>query len=372
MTTTSSTLRRFAVKVTAIMSLIALTFPAVAFGQSETIEYYGLDALGSVRAIFNQQGNLVARMDYGPFGENLRAAIKFPTEQFAQLARDAESAQDSAEARNYSAEAGRFNRVDPVYAGLFEPQRWNRYAYVGNNPAGFIDPSGLVEESMVEVPCPAGIQGPCFDGGTVKPDNSWLIWILTFGGWGIGGGSGSSASGDDGAGSSGGWGSSFLTTVGDIVSFTTVTTGSSTPGEDEIVPTPRLATLGRAGTAAAFTAAIIITKRLPTAGSVTLFRTVSAGEMASIRNLGRYAASGSVEGKYFYPTVEQARAFARASYEAGYGPQTLTSVNVPETMLQGATSLRLPGEGTAFFFEATQLPQLGNPTVWKFWPWAGR
>ena len=66
----------------------------------ETVEYYGLDALGSVRVIFDGQGNVVDRMDYGPFGENLRAAIRFPTEQFAELARDGESGQDYAQARN--------------------------------------------------------------------------------------------------------------------------------------------------------------------------------------------------------------------------------------------------------------------------------
>jgi hypothetical protein len=92
-----------------LMLLILVATPAATFAQSETIEYYGLDALGSVRAIFDQQGNVVARMDYGPFGENLRAAIKFPTEQFAQLSRDAENGQDYAEARNYSAGTGRFS-----------------------------------------------------------------------------------------------------------------------------------------------------------------------------------------------------------------------------------------------------------------------
>jgi hypothetical protein len=103
MVTTSTTCRRLARKLLPVVSLIVFMFPALAFAQSETIEYYGLDALGSVRAIFDQQGNVVARMDYGPFGENLRAAIKFPTEQFAQLVRDAESGYDYAQARNYSA-----------------------------------------------------------------------------------------------------------------------------------------------------------------------------------------------------------------------------------------------------------------------------
>jgi RHS repeat-associated protein len=133
-------------RIARVVSLAAIglgvtVIPAAA--QSETVEYYGLDALGSVRVIFNAQGVVVDRMDYGPFGENLRAAIKFPVEQFAQLARDAESGQDYAEARNYSAGSGRLNRVDPVYAGLFNPQAWNRYAYAANNPLRFVDPEGL-------------------------------------------------------------------------------------------------------------------------------------------------------------------------------------------------------------------------------------
>lgn len=71
-----------------LAALIAL--PAAASAQSEVVEYYGLDQLGSVRVIFDAQGNVVDRMDYGPFGENLRAAIKFPVEQLAQLTRDGE------------------------------------------------------------------------------------------------------------------------------------------------------------------------------------------------------------------------------------------------------------------------------------------
>lgn len=122
--------------------LVLVLLPTSAWAQSETVEYYGLDALGSVRVIFDGQGTVVDRMDYGPFGENLRAAIKFPTEQFAQLARDPESGQDYAQARTYSPTTGRFNRVDPVYAGLFEPQGWNRYSYSLNNPAGYVDPNG--------------------------------------------------------------------------------------------------------------------------------------------------------------------------------------------------------------------------------------
>src|SRR5690606_29691080 len=47
-------------------------------------------------------------------------------------------------ARMYQPRTGRFNAVDPVFAGLFDPQQWNRYAYVRNAPLVLTDPSGMV------------------------------------------------------------------------------------------------------------------------------------------------------------------------------------------------------------------------------------
>jgi RHS repeat-associated protein len=122
-------------------ALLLLVFAAPAAAQ-ETVEYYGLDALGSVRVLFDAQGAVIARMDRGPFGENLQASAKFPEEQFAGLARDATTGQDYALARSYSPSTGRFNRVDSVYSGLYEPQRWNRYAYALNCPLSYADANG--------------------------------------------------------------------------------------------------------------------------------------------------------------------------------------------------------------------------------------
>ena len=42
-------------------------------------------------------------------------------------------------------DVGRFTTVDPVYTwqeNLEDPQRWNRYAYVRNNPLRYVDPDG--------------------------------------------------------------------------------------------------------------------------------------------------------------------------------------------------------------------------------------
>ena len=52
---------------------------------------------------------------------------------------------DFAQARYYSSRLGRFYSVDPENAGASadNPQTWNAYAYVGNNPINITDPTGL-------------------------------------------------------------------------------------------------------------------------------------------------------------------------------------------------------------------------------------
>ena len=52
--------------------------PGTAAAQTETVEYYGLDALGSVRVVFAANGTIVGRMDYGPFGQELSPATALP------------------------------------------------------------------------------------------------------------------------------------------------------------------------------------------------------------------------------------------------------------------------------------------------------
>jgi RHS repeat-associated protein len=173
-----------------LLTVILFGFAAApAAAQSEEIEYYALDALKSVRVVFNASGVQQRRMDYGPFGENLRAADKLPQQQFAQLERDAESGQDYARARTYSSATGRFNRPDPVSGILTDPQSWNRYVYARNCPGVYVDPNGLL---YVEVR------------GTVDP-----VWtIVTKVNWtntpGSPGGTGSNGNGGDDEGEQGG------------------------------------------------------------------------------------------------------------------------------------------------------------------------
>jgi RHS repeat-associated protein len=65
--------------------------------------------------------------------------------QFTGKERDEETGLDYFIKRYYSAAQGRFTSVDPAMksALVSNPQTWNRYAYVMNNPLRFTDPFGL-------------------------------------------------------------------------------------------------------------------------------------------------------------------------------------------------------------------------------------
>jgi len=64
--------------------------------------------------------------------------------KFTGQERDSETQLDYFHARYYSAAQGRFQSPDPGNAGAdpSDPQTWNGYAYVNNNPLMFTDPDG--------------------------------------------------------------------------------------------------------------------------------------------------------------------------------------------------------------------------------------
>ncbi len=96
-----------------------------------------------------------------PFGEDLTAGIGGRTgdtgqkyssskddtrQKFTGYQKDAETGLDFAEARMYNNQHGRFTAIDPLLASgkSANPQTFNRYAYVGNNPIIRTDPTGLI------------------------------------------------------------------------------------------------------------------------------------------------------------------------------------------------------------------------------------
>jgi len=146
--------RRHSVVASAIGLLSALLLGGSAWA-SDVVEYVVTDALGNIRVIEDEQGNVIERHDYLAFGEecttgpcaaNPGVGAGQPR-KFTGKERDQETGLDYFGARYYSPPIARFTTVDPVYTwreNLTDPQRWNRYAYARNNPLKYVDPDGKV------------------------------------------------------------------------------------------------------------------------------------------------------------------------------------------------------------------------------------
>jgi RHS repeat-associated protein len=143
---------------------------------SNGTRYTTSDCLGSPRVITNSSASVISRHDYKPFGEEIGlvggrttglgyGVIDGLRSQFTAKERDNETGLDYFGARYYASTQGRFRSTDPYDINLerqqsnpaegekeflryiSQPQHWNRYSYVLNNPLRFIDPDGRSEDN---------------------------------------------------------------------------------------------------------------------------------------------------------------------------------------------------------------------------------
>lgn len=122
-----------------------------------TTRYTITDQLGSPRVIVDALGQVISRRDFLPFGEEIEPDGTYRTtaqkygqtdgvrQKFTGYQNDEETGLDFAEARMYQNLHGRFTAIDPLLASgkSADPQTFNRYVYVLNNPLVLTDPSGL-------------------------------------------------------------------------------------------------------------------------------------------------------------------------------------------------------------------------------------
>src|SRR5690606_35084409 len=119
------------------------------------VQYLTADHLGSPRINTDENGLVTSRTDYMPYGEEIiglgnrsanEAYVADDVRQgFTGYENDEETGLDFAQARTLSARLGRFQSADPVYfapARPRDPQQFNLYSYVRNNPLAFVDPDG--------------------------------------------------------------------------------------------------------------------------------------------------------------------------------------------------------------------------------------
>jgi len=96
------------------------------------------DHLGSTRAARDTDGNVLARYEYGPYGETTASGTAAGEVRYRYTGHPYDEAQGMYEtpARGYDPTLGRFLSVDP------QRQDASPYVYAGNNPVGYADPTG--------------------------------------------------------------------------------------------------------------------------------------------------------------------------------------------------------------------------------------
>ena len=119
-------------------------------------QYVFSDHQGSPRAITSSTGSVISRHDYLAFGEELGTvgmrtsgqgygAGDSVRQKYAGMESDSATGMAHTLWREYDSFSGRWTAPDP-YGGsmeLADPQSFNRYTYVNNNPVNAIDPLGL-------------------------------------------------------------------------------------------------------------------------------------------------------------------------------------------------------------------------------------
>ncbi|MGH9280258.1 MAG: RHS repeat-associated core domain-containing protein [Acidimicrobiales bacterium] len=104
------------------------------------VTYLHQDQIGSTRLLTDGSGAVVATFTYDPYGRRGRATGPATTPlRYAGEYTDAETGFVYLRARYYDPATGQFISRDPL-----EPITGTPYAYAGNDPLNFTDPSGLV------------------------------------------------------------------------------------------------------------------------------------------------------------------------------------------------------------------------------------
>jgi RHS repeat-associated protein len=106
--------------------------------------YSSVDGVGTERLRVEQNQAIYNKSASGPFGEPLYSSgTNDDTIHFTGKERDTESGLDYFGARYYGSNMGRFMSPDDgTDQDLFEPQSWNLYSYVRNNPLTSVDADG--------------------------------------------------------------------------------------------------------------------------------------------------------------------------------------------------------------------------------------
>jgi RHS repeat-associated protein len=112
--------------------------------------WYHLDGLGSTIAMTDESGKIRNRYGYDEYGNLTNATSEeiFNRFTFTGQAWDAGVGLYHYKARYYNPQGGRFLTQDTYKGNVWEPWTQHLYAYVGNNPVNYVDPTGHAAQEV--------------------------------------------------------------------------------------------------------------------------------------------------------------------------------------------------------------------------------
>ena len=137
--------------------------------EDATDEYhvYHFDERGSTLAMTDDEGSIVNRNAYSPYGERINqhgiVSTRFLYNGKYGVITD-DNGLNSMRSRFYDPETMHFLQQDFLIGDSYNSQTLNRYAYAEGNPISFIDPLGLKRSSVTHK--------------NLLGENSWLKWFL--------------------------------------------------------------------------------------------------------------------------------------------------------------------------------------------------
>ena len=119
-------------------------------GTNEVFHYYHPDHLGSSSLLSDRSGNPVERTVFSAYGREWNSASTATireTHRYTGQPLDDETGLYFYGFRYYDPQLARFIQPDSIIPDRFNPQTWNRFSYVRNNPLKYTDPTGHADQT---------------------------------------------------------------------------------------------------------------------------------------------------------------------------------------------------------------------------------